>query len=53
MQVSRQLQSSLSLSVFMQLTQQWQDPSVRNDNTTHGPQQQTSYGRTMPAGRGA
>ena len=52
-QVSRQLQSSLSLSVFMQLTQQWQDPSVRNDNTTHGPQQQTSYGRTMPAGRGA
>ena len=51
--MSRQPQFSLRLSVFMQLTQQWQDPLMRNDNTAHGPQQQALYGRTMPVGGGA
>ena len=53
MRVLRQLQPSLSLPVFMQLTQQWQNPFICNESAAHGSQQQASYGRTMPVGGGA
>ena len=51
--LSRQLQSSLSLPVFMQLTQQWQTSFMHNEDSAHVPQQQAPYGRSIPVGGGA